>query len=86
MLRVFVEIIATFLAPFLIYGLYRFFRPDPQEVADAARWRPYQWLALTGVLLVAASLVAGRLLTERHKGAYSPAVVKDGVLQPSRVE
>jgi hypothetical protein len=86
MLRVFIEIVLTFLAPFLLYGLYRFFRPDPKEVEDAVRWRPYQWLALMGVLLVAASLVTGRLMTERHKGAYSPAVVKDGVLQPSRIE
>lgn len=86
MLRVFIEIGATFLAPFLIYGIYRFFRPDTAEAEDAKRFRPYAILTLIGVLLVAATLIGGRLMTERHTGAYVPATVKDGVLQPGRVE
>ncbi len=86
MVRVLIEVMATFLSPFLIYFIYRFFRPDLKEAEDARRFRSYQILTLIGVLLVAISLVAGRLMTERHTGAYVPAQVKDGQLQPGRVE
>jgi amino acid transporter len=86
MLRVVIEIVAIFLSPFLIFFLYRLIRPDDKEVEDAKRFQPYIVLAFIGILLVAASLIIGRLMTERHTGVYVPATVKDGVVQPGRVE
>ncbi len=49
-------------------------RPDDKERTDAERFRPYAILALVGLLLVAGSLVIGRLMTERDTGAYVPPV------------
>jgi hypothetical protein len=86
MWRVVLELGLAFIAPFLLFLLYRLIRPDEKERTDAERFRPYAILTLAGLLLVAVILIGGRLMTERHTGAYSPPVVKDGVVQPGRVE
>jgi hypothetical protein len=86
MVRVVFEVVLTFLAPFLVYFVYRLIRPPEKELADAERVGPYLVLTLIGILLVGASLVGNMLLTDRGKGAYVPAVVKDGVVQPGHVE
>jgi hypothetical protein len=86
MARAIIEIVAIFLAPFLLFFIYRLIRPDDKEATDAKSLRPYLWMTLIGLLLVGASLAGGRLFAERKTGAYVPAVVKDGVVQPGHVE
>jgi hypothetical protein len=86
MARAVLELVLIFLSPFIVYGLYRFFRKDEAEETDAARLRPYAVLALIGLVLAGGSLAAGRLLVERKTGPYQPAVVKDGVVQPGQVK
>jgi uncharacterized membrane protein len=86
MARAVLEIVAIFLAPFVLFFIYRFFRPDEREAADRASFRPYAVLTLVGLLSIVAFFAIGRLLAERHTGAYRPATVENGVVQPGRIE
>lgn len=85
-MRVFLEILAIFAAPFIIFLLYRAIRADSEEAEDARRLRPYLLLGLAGLMLVAAYFIVGRLIEPRTSGVYVPAEIRDGQLVPSRVD
>jgi hypothetical protein len=86
MLRAILELVGVFLLPFAAYGLYRLFRNDAKEAEDAQRFRPYAWLTLAGLVLVAGFIVYGMVNTQRGQGAYHPAKVENGVLVPSKID
>jgi succinate dehydrogenase hydrophobic anchor subunit len=86
MLRAFLEIAGVFLLPFLLFGIYRLFRNDAKEEADAARFKPYAWLTLAGLLLVVGFIVYSMVNTTRGQGAYHPAKVEKGVLVPGKID
>jgi hypothetical protein len=86
MLRAILELVGVFLLPFVAFGIYRLFRSNAKEVEDAARFKPYAWLTLAGLVLVAGFIVYGMINTERGQGAYHPARMENGVLVPSKID
>lgn len=87
MARIVLELTGLFLLPFLAYaGFLVLSARDPAAAKRILTKRALQIQALVGLVVVAAFLLVAGLSEERHRGAYSPAIFKDGKLVPGRVE
>ena len=91
MLRAFFIHLAWFLLPFLVYALYRIALARLFPHAEPAKKRPSRgvlaWLAVVGLLLVAASLFALALLEGEPVGKdYAPPRFEQGRVVPGQFE
>jgi hypothetical protein len=86
MARSFLESLALFSAPFLLYALFLIFRArHPLLVASWSRGA-LSWLVLAGLLLVIASFIVAGLTSGRQSGTYIPAHIDNGRLTPGRFQ
>ncbi len=85
MWRVIVEIGLLFLAPFAVYAIFHLAQRRWPFVAELWRGRVVSLLTIAGLV---AAIVGVVLLgvSERNQGAYVPAHVENGKLQPGRFE
>ena len=86
MLRVILEPLAFFLAPFAAYALW--LRLPRQTAPDIDAWSHTRvaTLTLTGLAIAIVGVLALGLSSGRHLGAYVPAHVENGQLVPGRIE
>ncbi len=88
MIRIVAENILLFLLPTLIYVAYIYItreeKPAAARVLDDA---PLIWLFVAGSALVIATLVVfGSISGGKPGQAYIPTVLKDGRIEPGRIE
>lgn len=88
MIRIVAENILLFLLPTLIYVAYIYLtreeRPGAARVLDDA---PLIWLFAAGAALVIATLVIfGSVSGGKPGQVYVPPVLKDGRIEPGRIE
>ena len=88
MMRIVAEIILLFLLPTLIYIAYVYMtreeKPGAARVLDDA---PLIWLFGAGAALVIATLVVfGSISSGKPGQVYIPPVLKDGRIEPGRIE
>ena len=88
MIRIVAENILLFLLPTLIYVAYIYLtreeRPGAARVLDDA---PLIWLFAAGAALVIATLVIfGSVSGGKPGQVYIPPVLKDGLIEPGRIE
>lgn len=83
MIRVVIEGVLLFLAPFAVFAAVLF--AMRRDVLKVEAWSPHlMWLVAAGLALVIASLVYAGLFAERRTGAFEPAHVEDGRVVPGR--
>ena len=86
MLRVLAEGFLLFLTPFLFYALFMAAkRRYPHEVANWERGT-VAWLAIAGLALCIAGVLALAASRDEKIGAYSRAEFKDGKLIPGSIK
>ena len=87
MIRIIITNFLLFMLPFALYALYIFVARRGQTPKSIWGDAPIQWLLMAGCLLVIATI---SYLISFESGApdktYHPAVVKDGRLEPGRIE
>ena len=84
MLRIFLEIVLPFLAPFLAFGLYRLLVTRGRGFLDRMPWF---MLTAVGILLACASLVSLAFIGgDEPGGAYVPSRIEDGRIVPGEVK
>jgi hypothetical protein len=84
MLRNLIEEILLFFLPFAAFAGWLLFKK--RNPFDFAQWSGYKFaLAVIGLLLAIASIIAVGLLEGTHRGAYTPARVENGRLIPGEV-
>ena len=84
--RALIEPLALFLSPFAIYAVYLVMRARyPLAVEHWTRGR-VSLMALIGVAVAFAGLIAMEILAPRGQGLYIPAHIENGVLVPGRIQ
>lgn len=86
MLRIILIDIALFLLPFLLYAAYLYWRRGvaPKNAMSGA---PIVWLVLAGIVCVFVGLLTLVSFSGGGRDAdYTPAVLKDGVIKPGRLD
>jgi hypothetical protein len=96
MIRIVIENLLLFLLPTLAYiGWVLIARPETLERTPDGRIRPARilndapliWLAASGTILLILALVAfGNTSGGRPGQTYTPPVLKDGKIEPGRIE
>ncbi len=86
MLRVILEPLAFFLAPFALYALWLRLRGQTAPDIDAWSHTRVATLTLAGLAVAILGVLALGLSGGRHLGAYVPAHVEDGKLVPGKIE
>jgi Family of unknown function (DUF6111) len=84
MLRIFLEVVLPFLAPFLAFGAYRLLVTRARGFLERTPWFV---LTATGMVLACASLVSLAFLGgEKPGGTYVPPHIEDGRIVPGEVK
>lgn len=86
MLRVILEPLAFFLAPFAAYAFWLRLRGQTAPDLDAWSHTKVATLTLAGLALAILGVLALGLSSGRHLGAYVPAHVEDGKLVPGTIK
>jgi hypothetical protein len=86
MLRLLSEGFGLFLLPFAAYILLLLAQRRFSFLRDAWSNGVLAWLLGSGLGLAIFGLLALGLLSERHKGAYTPAHIENGRLVPGHME
>lgn len=87
MARIIFELSGFFFVPFLAYAAFLIVsRRNPAGVRAVFERKALVIQAFIGLLIMAAVLLAFGLSDEAHRGAYSPAVFKDGKLVPGHID
>ena len=86
MLRVILEPLAFFLAPFAVYALWLRLRNQTAPDLDAWSHTRVATLTLAGLAIAILGVLALGLSSGRHLGAYVPAHVENGQLVPGKIE
>ena len=86
MVRVIVVNLAMFLLPFVIYTAFQFLTRVDDGKASVIEGLPLLPLTLAGTVLVAITLAVTATMSEKHQGAYEPAVIVNGKVQPGRIK
>lgn len=83
MTRAVLQELVLFLLPFVAFAIYLILRRRNPLVWS--HWSDQSvWLAISGLVIVIVSLVAGGLLAERQTGAFEPTHIEDGRVVPGR--
>ena len=86
MLRVILEPLAFFIAPFAIYALWLRLRGAAAPDFDAWSHTRIASLAFVGLGLAILGVLLLGLSSSGHMGAYTPAHVENGKLVPGKIE
>jgi Family of unknown function (DUF6111) len=86
MLRVILVNLTMFLLPFICYLIFKFLTRVDDGKAHLLEGLPVMPLALLGTILVAATLAITATMSDKNQGAYEPAVIVDGKVQPGRIK
>ena len=86
MFRVIVVNVVMFLLPFVAYMAYQAATRVDDGKSSVMEGMPLLPLSLAGTILVAATLAVTATMSEKHQGAYEPAVIVDGKVQPGRIK
>jgi hypothetical protein len=85
--RIIFELAGFFFLPFLAYAAFVMLEQNnPAAVKRIFERRALLIQTFIGLLIVAGVLIVVGLTDPRSTGAYKPAVFKDGVLVPGRVD
>ena len=85
MWRAIIETALLFLAPFIAYALFHLLLRRWPFVAELWRGRVVSWLVVAGLLAAIVGVVAlGQMRLQQ--GAWTPAHIENGRLQPGRFE
>ncbi|MCG8360377.1 MAG: DUF6111 family protein [Kiloniellales bacterium] len=91
MVRMLITVLLPIVAPFLLYWIYLVFaRRKAQTAGGEARppgWQdaPWTWIALSSLVLVAATLITVNVLTGVPPGTkVEPPRLIDGEIRPAR--
>ena len=86
MFRVIVVNVVMFILPFVAYMAYQAATRIDDGKSSVMEGMPLLPLSLAGTILVAATLAVTATMSEKHQGAYEPAVIVDGKVQPGRIK
>lgn len=86
MVRVILVNLVMFLLPFAGYAAFKYLTRVDDGKASVFEDLPLMPLALLGTILVAVTLAVTATMTDKGQGAYEPAVVVDGKVQPGRIK
>ena len=86
MLRIILEPLVFFLAPFVAYALWLRLRNSTAPDLDAWSHTTVASLTLTGLIIAILGVLALGLLSQNQLGAYKPAHVENGRLVPGKIE
>ena len=86
MARIILVNITLFLLPFAFYAAFKFLTRVDDGKASVLEGLPILPLSLAGTILVAGALAITATMSEKRQGAYEPAVIKDGKVQPGRIK
>jgi Family of unknown function (DUF6111) len=86
MLRVILVNLGMFLLPFALYTAFQFLSRVDDGRSSVVEGLPLLPLTLAGTILVAATLAITATMSEKHQGAYEPAVIINGKVQPGRIK
>lgn len=86
MLRALVDAGGLFLLPFVAYGILLALRRRYPFVLAAWTEGPVAALVVAGLALAVAGTLLTGFFANRHRGAYVPAHLENGVLVPGRIE
>jgi hypothetical protein len=86
MWRILLEPALLFGSPFLAYTIYLAVRRRYPFAVDHWTHSAVSTLALAGLLIVVTGMLAFGLFAERHRGAYTPAHIENGKLEPGRLQ
>ena len=86
MLRVILEPLLFFCAPFVAYAVWLRLRNTTAPDLDAWSHTTLATLALTGLTVAIAGVLALGVFGGNHLGAYKPAHVENGRLVPGQIE
>lgn len=86
MLRAFLEPLAFFLAPFVLYALMLVARQRYPFVRDHWPRHHVSALIVVGMATAVASIFIFGGLAERHNGTYVPAHMENGKFVPGKLE
>ncbi len=85
--RILFEIGGFFFVPFVAYAAFLMWQGrHPQAAKQMFERKALLVQTLIGLILMAAVVLFIGFTDEAHKGAYSPAVFKDGKLVPGSIE
>ena len=86
MLRVVLVNLTMFLLPFVLYCAFQLLTRGDDGRASLFEGLPVLPLAFAGSVLVAATLAVTATMSDKNQGAYEPAVIVDGKVQPGRIK
>jgi hypothetical protein len=82
--RVLLQVVLPFLAPFILFGLYRLLVTRGRAVLERTPWF---LLTVSGIVLACGSLVALALVGgDPPGGSYVPPRIEDGRIVPGEVK
>ena len=84
--RTLLDAVALFLSPFLVYGLVLAARRRYPFLAESWTRGSLALLTVAGLAAVVLGLVLLGAMAGRHRGAYVPAHLENGVLVPGHIE
>lgn len=86
MLRSLIDAGGLFLVPFVAYALFLGLRRRYPFVLEAWTQGPLATLIVTGLALAVAGALLTGFFADRHRGAYVPAHMQNGVLVPGHID
>ena len=84
--RALADAIALFVAPFVVYGAVLLLRQRYPWLAESWSRGSLAVLTVLGLALVVLGIAVFGILAERHQGAFVPAHMEGGRLQPGRIQ
>ena len=86
MWRAILEPAVLFASPFAVYTIYLVLRRNYPFAMEHWSKSAVSTLALTGLAIVVAGMIAYGIFAPRHAGAYVPAHIENGKLVPGRMK
>ena len=86
MLRVILVNLAMFLLPFALYTAFQYLSRVDDGKASVLEGLPLLPLTLAGTILVAVTLAVTATMSDKQQGAYEPAIIVNGKVQPGRIK
>lgn len=86
MWRIMLEPALLFASPFVVYLIYLALRRTYPFTVEHWTHGAISSLALAGLVIAVAGMLAFGIFAERHEGAYVPAHIENGKLLPGRLQ